>query len=226
MTINAITGTGTGTTTQTPQNQLTGTKDEFLKLFMAQLQHQDPLDPKSGADMVAQLATFSSVEQATKTNQYLSELTAAQAATSSAGLADLVGRDCSATAADFQLERGGSPPSIQLSSTSAMTGASVVITDDGGKEVRRLAVPARASSTQIAWDGNSAAGVPAPPGSYHITVDPGTTTGTITPQWHGRIDAVELTPAGARLRMGSLVLAPADIRTIGANQPVASPPSP
>jgi flagellar basal-body rod modification protein FlgD len=228
--INPVTSTspaaGGGATGVGSGGPLTGSKDEFLKLFMAQLQHQNPLDPKSGADMVAQLATFSSVEQATKTNQYLSELTAAQAATSSAGLADLVGRDCSATAADFQLERGGSPPSIQLSSTSAMTGASVVITDDSGKEVRRLAVPARASSAQIAWDGNTGSGVAAPPGSYHITVEPGTTTGTITPQWHGRIDAVELTPAGARLRMGSLVLTPADIRTIGANQPIASSPLP
>jgi flagellar basal-body rod modification protein FlgD len=208
------------TTTITPttaptSGALTGSKDEFLKLFMAQLEHQDPLDPKSGADMVAQLAQFSSVEQAQQTNQHLAELAAAQAATSSASLSNLVGRTCSAAADAFQLDRGGAPPAIQLTATTAMQGASVVITDDSGKEVRRIAVPGGATSAQVRWDGNAASGAPAAPGSYHITVEPGKTTGAITSQWHGRVDAVELTSDGPRLRMGGVLLAPADVRTIG-----------
>jgi flagellar basal-body rod modification protein FlgD len=212
MKIDATTATQT---TAPTSGALTGSKDEFLKLFMAQLEHQDPLDPKSGADMVAQLAQFSSVEQAQQTNQHLNDLAAAQAATSSASLSNLVGRDCSAAADGFQLDRGGAPPPIQLTSTSAMQGASVVITDDSGKEVRRIAVPAGATSAKVTWDGNAASGAPAAPGSYHVTVEPGTTTGSITSQWHGRIDAVELTSDGPRLRMGGVLLAPADVRTIG-----------
>ena len=207
--------TGTG-------GALTGSKDEFLKLFMAQLEHQDPLDPKTGADMVAQLAQFSSVEQAQQTNQHLIDLATAQAASSSASLSSLVGRTCNAEAAGFQLDRGGSidplrVPPIQVTSTTAMKGASVVITDDSGKELRRIALPAGSSSTQVAWDGMTAAGTPAAPGSYHITVDPGATTGTITSQWHGRVDAVELSADGPRLRMGGVLLAPGDVRTIGLN---------
>jgi flagellar basal-body rod modification protein FlgD len=197
---------------------LTGSKDEFLKLFMAQLEHQDPLDPKNGADMVAQLAQFSSVEQAQQTNQHLIEMASAQSAATSASLSSLVGRDCNVAAANFQLDRGGSiasVPPIQVNSTSAMKGASVVVTDDSGKELRRIPVLAGASSAQITWDGMTAAGAPATPGTYHITVDPGTTTGTITSQWHGRVDAVELTTDGPRLRMGGVLLAPGDVRTIG-----------
>jgi flagellar basal-body rod modification protein FlgD len=194
---------------------LTGSKDEFLKLFMAQLEHQDPLDPKNGADMVAQLAQFSSVEQAQQTNQHLIDLAAAQSATSSASLSNLVGRDCNVAATDFQLDRGGAIPAIQVSATSAMKGASVVVTDDSGKELRRIPVPPGVSSAKISWDGMTAAGAPASPGRYHITVDPGATTGTITSQWHGRVDAVELTTDGPRLRMGGVLLAPGDVRTIG-----------
>ena len=201
-------------TTPTTGGALTGSKDEFLKLFMAQLQHQDPFDPKNGADMVAQLAQFSSVEQAQQTNQHLIDLANAQSSTSSASLSNLVGRDCNVAAGDFQLDHGTAPP-IQVTSTSAMKGASVVITDDSGKELRRIAVPAGATSAQIAWDGKTAAGTPAAPGTYHVTVDAGTTTGTITSQWHGRVDAVELTPDGPRLRMGGVLLAPGDVRTIG-----------
>jgi flagellar basal-body rod modification protein FlgD len=224
-----INPTGTTPTTTTPTatgGVLTGSKDEFLKLFMAQLEHQDPLNPQSGADMVAQLAQFSSVEQATQTNQRLADLASAQAATSSAGLASLVGRDCNAAAADFQLDRGGAPglqiPGLQITSTTAMTGASVVISDGDGKELRRIAVPAGASSAQIAWDGNDASGAPVRPGSYHITVEPGTTSGTIASQWRGRVDAVELGASGTRLRMGGVLLTPGDIQTIGQLSPLST----
>ena len=204
---------------------LTGSKDEFLKLFMAQLEHQDPLDPKNGADMVAQLAQFSSVEQAQQTNQHLVDMAAAQSASSSATLANLVGRDCNVAATDFQLDRGGSVPPIQVSSTTAMKGASVIVTDDSGKELRRIPILAGATSAQISWDGMTAAGVPVAPGTYHIAVDAGTTTGTITSQWHGRVDAVELTTDGPRLRMGGILLAPGDVRSIGLNNDLSLNPS-
>jgi flagellar basal-body rod modification protein FlgD len=221
----AISPIGTTPTTQAPPatgGALTGSKDEFLKLFMAQLEHQDPLNPQNGADMVAQLAQFSSVEQATQTNQHLADLASAQAATSSASLSSLVGRDCNAAAADFQLDRGGAVPALQVTSTSAMNGASLVISDSDGKELRRIAVPAGVSSAQIAWDGKDASGAPVAPGSYKITVDPGTTTGTIASQWHGRVDAVELGASGTRLRMGGVLLGPSDIQTIGLSSPLTT----
>src|SRR5699024_8206023 len=38
-------------------------KDVFLKILMTQLQNQDPLDPMDDKDVIAQMATFSSLEQ-------------------------------------------------------------------------------------------------------------------------------------------------------------------
>lgn len=40
-------------------------KDEFLKILMTQLQNQDPLSPMEDKDFIAQMASFSTLEQMT-----------------------------------------------------------------------------------------------------------------------------------------------------------------
>ncbi|MFN5581451.1 flagellar hook assembly protein FlgD [Gemmatimonas sp.] len=54
-----------------PQNTRAMGRDEFLKMLVAQLKHQDPLNPMDGKDMAAQLAQFSTVEQLIQMNKTL-----------------------------------------------------------------------------------------------------------------------------------------------------------
>ena len=49
-------------------------KTEFLKLLVAQLQNQDPLSPLKNEEFVAQLATFSSLEQLISINEGVTKL--------------------------------------------------------------------------------------------------------------------------------------------------------
>ena len=54
---------------QTPETETAGTtdpndalgRDQFLTLLVAQLKHQDPLNPLDSTDFTAQLAQFSSL---------------------------------------------------------------------------------------------------------------------------------------------------------------------
>jgi flagellar basal-body rod modification protein FlgD len=54
--------------TSTPLSDQMG-KDDFMKLFIAQLKNQDPMNPMDGKDTAAQLAQFSSVEQMMQLNK-------------------------------------------------------------------------------------------------------------------------------------------------------------
>ena len=49
-------------------------RDAFLKLLVTQLQHQDPTAPQADTQFVAQLATFSSLEQLSQMNQSLTQI--------------------------------------------------------------------------------------------------------------------------------------------------------
>ena len=50
--------------------------DMFLKLLVSQMQNQDPLNPAESTEYVAQLATFSQVEQSIQMNAKLADLLA------------------------------------------------------------------------------------------------------------------------------------------------------
>ena len=74
-------------------------KDSFLQLLVAQMKYQDPLEPASNTEYIAQLATFSQVEElqnvsATMTNSQANELmgkTVVIKTTSDSGVESYVG---------------------------------------------------------------------------------------------------------------------------------------
>lgn len=83
----AVAGVGQTTTTSTSaKSQTTIDYEAFLKLFVEQLKHQDPTAPLDANESLAQLATFSQVEQSVATNKKLDSLLAAQSLSQANGL--------------------------------------------------------------------------------------------------------------------------------------------
>src|SRR3954452_17260966 len=65
MTTTPIAGAGATTAGSQATKQKSLGKDDFLKLFVAQLQHQDPMNPMQDGEFMGQMASFSTLEQIT-----------------------------------------------------------------------------------------------------------------------------------------------------------------
>ncbi|MFC6489976.1 flagellar hook assembly protein FlgD [Nitratireductor sp. GCM10026969] len=94
----------------------------FLRLLVAQMKNQDPTSPMESTDYVAQLATFSQVEQSVQMNARLEEILAASSLSQASGL---VGREI--TSADGTVT--GVVSEVKLYADG------VVATLEGGEEV-------------------------------------------------------------------------------------------
>ncbi|MCL2549106.1 MAG: hypothetical protein FWE76_08085 [Symbiobacteriaceae bacterium] len=66
------------TPTETTAAKKTLDKDDFLKLFITQLVHQNPMEPINNDQFIAQMAQFSAVEQATNTATTVARMLTAQ----------------------------------------------------------------------------------------------------------------------------------------------------
>src|SRR3954453_23882508 len=63
-----------GATTGAAKDKTALGKDDFLKLLVGQLQHQDPMQPSSDTEFIGQMAQFSQLEQQTNTAKSTDQL--------------------------------------------------------------------------------------------------------------------------------------------------------
>ncbi|MBS4217747.1 flagellar hook assembly protein FlgD [Bacillus sp. FJAT-49711] len=68
-------------------------KDDFLKLLMVQLQNQDPMNPMQDKEFIAQMATFSSLEQMTNMSKSIEKLVQFESQSSLIALSQFVGKE-------------------------------------------------------------------------------------------------------------------------------------
>jgi flagellar basal-body rod modification protein FlgD len=82
--IGTVLNPGNGMATQ----QNTIQQEDFIRLFLSQLQFQDPLEPVDNREFLAQLAQFSSLEQSRQTSENTESMLAMNSATQALDLLD------------------------------------------------------------------------------------------------------------------------------------------
>lgn len=81
-------------------------KDEFLRLFVAQLRAQNPLSPMDSTEFTAQLAQFSSLEQLNNISRGTERLLISQLSLQNTLSAGLIGKDVRFDESGFHTVKG------------------------------------------------------------------------------------------------------------------------
>ena len=132
--------------------------ETFLRMLTTQMQNQDPLNPMEATDFAVQLATFSGVEQAVRTNQLLEEMIAR------AGMSELAGLVGKTVRSAGPVRFEGDSLELSLPALVGVENARLVVRDEMGGIVDSVDVPATGGPFQ--WRGLGADGMPMPMGNY------------------------------------------------------------
>jgi flagellar basal-body rod modification protein FlgD len=194
---------GAGSTTATPTAQAAqDAADRFLKLLVAQLQNQDPLNPLDNAQVTTQLAQISTVSGINQLNDTVAALGASMGVTQYLQAANLVGHDVVLSGNDLGLADGKAQGGVQLAS--AADHVTVAISDASGNVVRTIDMGAEAAGAQFFnWDGKTDSGAAAPGGHYSFTVT-ATAAGkpvTFDTLMHATVEGIVSTSSGALLQL-------------------------
>jgi len=137
----------------------------FLTLLTTQMRNQDPLKPMESTEFVAQLATFSGVEQQVRANDRLDAIIEVLGG-GAAGLAEWIGREVRAPGkAAFD----GEPVEVGTAPVAGATKAWLVVRNDFDQVVARLPVDPAADTVE--WDGSDGMGNAQPHGSYSFAIE-------------------------------------------------------
>jgi flagellar basal-body rod modification protein FlgD len=192
-------------------------KDDFMKLFIAQLQYQDPLKPQDPSAMLDQLSQLSLVEQSFNSNTALNNLLTAQNNSTTVNSVSFIGKNVKANGNAVVFD-GTNQTQMQISLPVSAASATVTIKDASGNAVRTATLNSLASGDAvIAWDGRDNSGALLPAGAYSFSVKASTASGTaITPTTYttGRVDGVNISNGTPMLTIGAANVSLADVISV------------
>jgi len=216
----------TGSKGLTEATQSAMGREDFLKLLMAQLEYQDPMSPLENHEFVAQLATFSSLEQQVVSNQRLEELKLAQMSMSNAQLSGFMGERITARGDGITVdERGAQPIGLELEGAAASV--KITIEDASGRIVHTLDLTNLDAGTHdIPWPGTDPNGQPLAEGDYTVNID--ATDGEGNPVSastlvSGVVQGISFENGYPELLVGKRRVQPAEILSIGDDIPSSLP---
>lgn len=216
-TLNATTSTTSTTSTSSKDDEMG--KTDFLKLLVAQLQSQDPLNPQDPTEFTAQLAQYSSLEQLMNVNDNLTSMSSTFASGTRSNAAAYIGRTATVSGDQVTLS-GGAASTVQFDLEGAASTVSVDVYDSTGSLVDVVSMGELGSGLHdFTWDGKTASGTTAADGTYTFKVVASDSDGNgidATTRFSGTVDSISFENGNTMLNIGGSSWSLDDVLAIGA----------
>jgi len=146
-------------------------RDAFLKLLVAQMKNQNPLEPQENSQFVAELAQFSSLEQSQGINDRLDLLAIQSRGQSNAQVMSMIGQQVTVKGSIATVDGSGTGTPINFTLADRCDKATITIKTQTGDTIRTMSAGAHnAGLVQVRWDGRDDTGLVQPQGSYVVSV--------------------------------------------------------
>jgi flagellar basal-body rod modification protein FlgD len=151
------------------QDSQAGSEDRFLKLLVAQMQNQDPLNPMDNAQVTSQMAQINTVSGIERLNSTLTSLLGGFNSAQPLQAASLLGRDVLAPGSSMILSNGEAQGGAVL--TQSVDNLTVTIKDAAGRVLHTSDLgPQTVGNVRFQWDGTTDSGQAAANGIYQFSV--------------------------------------------------------
>lgn len=195
-------------------------KDDFLKLMIAQLKNQDPLNPMDGTEYASQLAQFSSLEQITNLNEYLKKSVDANymltQSINNTMLATLIGKEVKISGNELKVDEQESI-NLGYDLPDGIKSVKINIYNEYGTLIKTIEGSNKKGSNKLLWDLTDNNGEKVINGNYTFEVmayDFNDKKVDTTSYKIGLIDGIKYTESGTMLIINGVEYSAGDILEI------------
>ena len=152
------------------QNKNLGQAD-FLRLMVAQVQNQDPLEPQQNGEFIAQLAQFSANDGITNMQKSLEQLANTMQSSQALQASSLVGHKVLVDSSTIALEKTGESK-VQVEVPEGVNTLKAYIYSKSGELVKTIPLNDAKSGVHVfSWDGTNDGGQRLEEGEYKVKVN-------------------------------------------------------
>ncbi|RFO95047.1 flagellar biosynthesis protein FlgD [Rhodoferax lacus] len=168
--------------------------DRFLKLLVAQLSNQDPMNPMDNAQMTSQIAQINTVSGIQQLNDTIKSMSAQYTSMQVMQGAAMIGHQVVADGNTMSVNAGAGTAAVSLDTDA--TNVQVQVITPGGQVIDQFDMGALAAGTHnINWDASKYTGSGAP--TFTVTAKQGSASVTATPLVRDTIASVGTDSSGA-----------------------------
>ena len=146
-------------------------QNNFMKMLVAQMQNQNPLNPMDNAEFASQLAQMSQLQgienMRTSIDSFVKQVTDGRLIDQSS----LIGKEVLAAASSVTWD-GKTPVVFSVNADAMLSNATLRITANDGRIVDEVVLGSLGPEAQaLSWDGNTKDGPAASSGTYRVSVE-------------------------------------------------------
>ena len=203
MATNPITSTSSASTAAAAStNDATVTSDRFLKLLVAQMQNQDPLNPMDNAQVTSQMAQINTVTGIDKLNTTVQGLSSQFMQMQALQGASLVGRDVIVAGNKLSIDEQNAVGQGGFELANAADAVKVEILSASGAVVQTLNLGAEGAGLH-SFDWPSGSATTASGLTFRVTATTGGVSTPVTALMRDRVDAISTSGTSFNLELES-----------------------